>query len=109
MAASETATSSISDMKVGTRMWTTPVNPTCGIGEGVVDRRRDDGSDVRGHAPSDLLRDEDVGQQRAVRAVLFRRADRDDDGVVIAQECLDLEVGHLSQEHGWWLHRRFSS
>ena len=52
------------------------------IRERVVDRRRHHRADPRRDPPRNLLRDEDVGQQRRMRSVLLGRADRDDDRVV---------------------------
>ena len=69
----------------------------------VVDRRRDERAGPRRDPARDLDRDEDVGQERTMRTVLLGRAGRHDDGPVIAQERLDLGIGHLAQEHG----RRF--
>ena len=70
----------------------------------VVDRRRDERADTWRDPPGDLLRDEDVGQERAVRAVLLRRPGRDDDRLVVEEERLDLAVGHLTHEYGRRLH-----
>jgi hypothetical protein len=76
------------------------------VRQAVVDRRGDRGADPLGHPPADLVRDEDIGEERAVRAVLLGRAGRDDHGVVTAgEEPLDLGAGHLAEEHGRRLHR----
>ena len=66
--------------------------------------RRHDRADLGGDPSGDLLRDEDVGQERAVRPVLLGGAGRHDHGLVLAQERLDLRAGHLAQEHGRRLH-----
>ena len=79
--------------------------PDVRVRERVVDRRRDDGVDRGRDPPRDLVRDEPVGEQRPVRAVLLGRADRDDHGLVlVGQERLDLGGGHLAEEHGLRLH-----
>ena len=66
------------------------------------------GAERRRRAARDFLRDQDVGEQREVRAVLFGGAHGHDHGVARLQELLDFEVGHLSQEHGRRLHSAIS-
>ena len=77
-----------------------PGEPDVRVRQAVVDRRGDDRADVRGHAPCDLGRDERIGEQRTVRAVLLGRADRHDHGVVVGEEPLHLGARHLAEEHG---------
>ena len=62
------------------------------IRQRVVDRRRDDGADLGRGAARHFLRNEYVGHQRAVRPVLFGRADGDDDGVMRLEERFDFGV-----------------
>jgi hypothetical protein len=71
----------------------------------IAERRRHDGVQLRGRAPRDLLRDEHVGQQRAVRPVLLGGARGNDDGVVLLEKGLDLGIRHFPKEYGRWLHR----
>ncbi len=82
-----------------------PGEPDVRVRQAVVDRRGDDRADVRGDAPCDLGRDERIGEQRTVRAVLLGRADRHDHGVVIGEETLHLGARHLAEEHGRRLHQ----
>jgi hypothetical protein len=51
-----------------------------------------------------FLRDEDVGEQRPMRPVLFSCTDRDDDGVMVLEELLDFERGHFAEEDSWRFH-----
>ncbi len=57
--------------------------PDVRIRQPVVDRWRDGGARPRRHATGDLDRDEDIGEQRAVRTVLLGRADRHEHRVVV--------------------------
>src|SRR5437660_871187 len=75
------------------------------IRERVIDRRRHERPDLGGNPPGDLGRDHGIGEERSLGPVLLGRAGRDDDGVVVAEERLDLRAGHLAEKHGWWLHR----
>ncbi len=83
--------------------------PDVRIRQGVVDGRADERPDPLGDAAADLGRDDRVGQQRAVRAVLLGRAGRDDDRLGALERGADLGIGHLAQEHGLRLHRWSSS
>ena len=47
------------------------------IRQGVVDRRRDDGANLGRDAAGNFLWNQDVGEQRPVRAVLLGRAGRE--------------------------------
>ena len=60
----------------------------------------DERADALRDAAADLGRDDRVGQQRAVRAVLLGRAGRDDDRLGALEGGPDLRIGHLAQEHG---------
>ena len=73
----------------------------------VVDRWRDQGANPGGDAAGDFHRDEDVRQERPMWPVLLRGSRRDDDGLVLDEECLDLAIGHLAHEHGRRLHLTF--
>ena len=78
------------------------------IRQRVVDRRRDDGADRRRDAPGDLVGNQDIGEQRRVRAVLFRCAGRNDHRMMRFEKGLDFGIRHLAEEHGRWLHQSSS-
>ena len=75
------------------------------IGQRIVDRRRDDRANRRRDPARHLLWDEDVGQERPVRPVLFGRTGRNDHGVTRLEKLFDFRVGHLAEEDGGWFHR----
>ncbi len=103
--ANEAHRSSTSAMNVGIRMWHETREPDVRVRQRVVDRRRDDGANLRRDPPRDFLRNQDVGQERPMRAVLLGRARRDDHGVVALEKGFDLESRHLAEEDGRRFHR----
>ena len=65
---------------------------------------RGEASLTNGNAAGDFLRHEHVRADRGMRAVLFRRTNRDVHGMVRFEEFLNLKVGILCEEDGFWLH-----
>ncbi len=86
-----------------------PGEADVGIGQGVADRRRDHGANLRRHPARHLLRDQHVSGQRPVRAVLLGRSGGNDHRVMRFEERFDLAIGHLSEKNGGRFHRRYLS
>ena len=86
-----------------------PGEADVGIGQSVADRRRHHGANLRRDTARDFLRDEDVGRQRSVRAVLLGRAGGNDDRVMRLEERFDFTIGHLAEKDGVRFHSRYLS
>ena len=78
--------------------------PCVWIRQRIVDGWRHERAECRRGPARHFLRNQDVGQEREVRPVLFHGTDGDDDGVVRLQEGFDFGARHLAQEHGLRLH-----
>jgi hypothetical protein len=75
------------------------------VRQGIIDGRRNHGADGRRHPARDFLRDEHVGQQRRMRAVLFGCARRDNHRVVSLQKRFNFGIRHFAQKDSGRLHR----